>query len=739
MISTDRSADANTFLNDIKGGSTAAVTAVPVELVYGLFAVVPLGAQFAEHGIRAALWGCVLGGILGYVFRGTGALLTGSGAAAALILGALCAELINHPEIRSASSPGVFVFVLLLICTSLAGLFQYIIGVARLGRVLKFAPYPVTAGLKLGVGGLMFLGGLRPALGVNGQVPWADIFQAWHPASLIVTAVSLGLCVIAGLKKSLIPGSVLALLIGSVLHHGLVRVLGADQLGDTSAGIDGLFPNAMIWSAGGNGWELLGWLPTVSSYALTIAALASLDTLLCLSLISNVQTRRPDANKELRIQGLSNLVGGMLGGTACLSNTARVTVNLANGGRTNLSRLAYVATMAIIVVLVGNHLSKVPTAVTAAIVIYYAFAMVDDGTRRLFTQLFPHIRHLNRQSDRLLLANFIVIVLVASVAMIVGMMSAVGIGVAAAMFLFVRTRMKPAIRRVLHGNHHHSLKIRADGDQALLISEGKQIVIIEADGPLFFGTADSISLEIEQVAKHMNYLIIDFKHVQDIDTTGARTLLQASHKLVAQNKQLLFCGADRQADRFLRAMGLENVVPKQNWHNDLDHALEDAEDRLLVQLGAHSNLKAVTLADTLLAAGLKAEDIVILESVMERKDYSVATQLFGAGDPGISLFIATASSVDILMSIKHGRQKRVISLAPGVFFGEMALLEGQPRSATAVLQGASTVWELSREALDRLLVTSPGIAHQVLLNISRHLANRLRSVTDDVRVLEDAR
>jgi glutaminase len=186
-------------------------------------------------------------------------------------------------------------------------------------------------------------------------------------------------------------------------------------------------------------------------------------------------------------------------------------------------------------------------------------------------------------------------------------------------------------------------------------------------------------------------------------------------------------------------MGLENVVPKQNWHNDLDHALEDAEDRLLVQLGAHSNLKAVTLADTLLAAGLKAEDIVILESVMERKDYSVATQLFGAGDPGISLFIATASSVDILMSIKHGRQKRVISLAPGVFFGEMALLEGQPRSATAVLQGASTVWELSREALDRLLVTSPGIAHQVLLNISRHLANRLRSVTDDVRVLEDAR
>jgi len=726
-----------TYLGDLKGGISAALLALPVELVYGLFAVAPLGVAYAEHGMRAALWGCILGGVLAFLFRGTGGMLTGTRPATGLILAALATELLTHPRITAVADPAAYVFALLLLCTALAGLFQFLFGLARVGRALKYIPYPVIAGLMLGVGILMVLGSLRPALGVDDTTGWGDLLSASHPASIAITLAGLALCYFAPRWKIPVPGSILAIVVCTLMHQGFVYSFGAEQLGGTLANLSATLPSTVI-SAGGLAWhEVLGWLPQLSAYALTIAALSSIETMLCLSAIGNVHPHRPNANREFCVLGLANLVTGISGATASLGNLPRVNANLAAGGRSTVSNLVYAATLAGIVILVGGHLALVPQAVTAAIVIYYAFLMVDDGTRRIVQQVVKQRSHFGQQHYRMLLANLSVILLVALVAVVGDMMKAVGIGIVAAMFLFVRTRMKPVIRRVSHGDWRRSLKIRTKADDDLLNREGRAICLIEADGPLFFGTADNIAIEIERVSAESRLIVLDFKQVRDIDPTGARTLLLACRRQRAQGRELLICGIAPHLDSFLKAMDLESAIPPGHWHQNIDQALEDAEDRLLAHLGGHTRHERLALAETALAAGMSPSDIAVLESVLIRSDHPCATELFHIGDAGNSLFLTSDGSVDILIPLKGGKRKRVVSLAPGVLFGEVAILEGKPRSATAFLTGPSLVWELTREGLDKLRTSHPAIAHQILLNIGRQMAVRLRSVTHELAVLED--
>jgi SulP family sulfate permease len=717
----------------------AALMAIPVELVFGVFAVSPLGPDYAQYGIRAALWGCILGGILVFLLRGNGGMLTGTRTAPALILGTLAAHLVQLPTVQSAPDPHALVLVLLLLCTCLVGVFQWLLGLVRVGQLLKYVPYPVTAGLMLGVALLLLMIGFRPALGIESAPPFPDALGAWHPASLVVTLVTLSLCILAPRWTTRIPNSILALLGGTLLHHVLSATLGPAQLGTTTTSLDSVLPELSLVQSGMTMGlhQLFSWLPLLTSYALAIAALASLETLLCVAAIGAEKSARPDANRELRTQGMATLITGMLGGTPSISNLARVKLNLSTGARTSLSGLAYAFTLIMFGTYAGSLTGMIPHSAIAAILIYYAFGMIDDGTRRLLRQVATQYRVMEPQQYRILLANTLVILAVALVVVFGDMMKAMAIGVLAAVFLFVRSNTKPPIRRVYSARTQRSIKVRAPQDIELLRREGDRIAIIEAEGPLFFGTADLIDLQIESVEQDADWLIVDLKRVRDIDPTGARTLLQASRKVRNHGKDLIFSGANNEIESFLKSMGLETTVPPDNWATDIDRAIEEAEDRLLVLQSGILGHRPVTLAETELAKGLREEQVEILDRFVLKQEFAQTGRIFSNGDTGDSLFVASRSAVDILIPLQSGKMKRVASFAPGVFFGEMALLEGKPRSANAEVQGPSTLWELTRESLACLEREHPEIACQVLRNLSRNLADRLRSTTEELRMLAE--
>ena len=582
----------------------------------------------------------------------------------------------------------------------------------------------------------MFLSALRQMFGVAADVRWDDALRQLHPMSVVVTVVTLAICIRIPRWARRIPSTVLALLGGALLHHLLAMAFGSEYLGPTSGGASGLLPEFSVWQAvlGGQGAELVGWLRILVPYALAIAAFASLENLLCIAAIESHQHRRIDADRELGREGLTNFFSGLLGATPCVGNLSRVKANLGAGGSTPRSALFYAGMIALIVLLAGQWASLVPGAVTAGILMFYSMAMVDDGARRLARQVFFERASISPEQYRVLLANFLVIVLVALVAAIGDMMEALGVGVMAAMVLFVQSSMKPVIRRVYDGRFHRSLKVRTPQDAERLQSDGARIIVVEVDGPLFFGTADRAAREIEKGAEQAFWVILDLSRVADVDPTGARSLLRIGRELRGKRCELLLCGANERVAQFLLAMGLAAAVKTEDWCHDVDTALEKAEDRMLGMVERSDVGSSTGLEHTTLAQGLDEAQVRLLEGYLERRIFNASGHVFQVGDPGESLFVASEGVVDIRVPLSNGRHRRVASFAPGTIFGEMALLEAKPRSADAVVQGASTVWELSRERLAEIEAEHPELASRLLLNLGRSLAQRLRMTTAELRL-----
>jgi anti-anti-sigma factor len=267
----------------------------------------------------------------------------------------------------------------------------------------------------------------------------------------------------------------------------------------------------------------------------------------------------------------------------------------------------------------------------------------------------------------------------------------------------------------------------------ILEREGWRIVVIEVEGALFFGTSDHLARDIDTIAAEAQALILDFRHVTDVDPTGARSLLLVAKRLQQRQRSLSIAGATARISRILQAMGLDSVVAPTHWFRSLDAALENHEDALLRSSGTLAEHHARALPDTTLAAGLTTEQCAQLLPYLRHHVYESGDMVFRFGEAGSSLFVTTDCVIDILVPLPSGQSMRVASLAPGVFFGEMALLDNHPRSADAMVKNTGSVWELTRERLTAIEHDHPQIARRIQLNLSLGLAARLRQSTRELR------
>ena len=720
---------------DIEGGVIATLFALPIELIYGRLAVAPLGAQHFSDGIHSALWTCVMTGFLATIFRGTPGVINGSSSKIALILAGLSATLMKVPDIMHAPNPTALIFALIFMCTIMAGAAQCVFAIGKLGRSLKFIPYPVIAGTMVGSAIAMAKSAVIPALGLTSPEIGSSVISDWHPLSTLVTLFTLVLCLrpIAILGK--MPFMLTALLGGSLLHYIFALTVGSDHLGTTWSSMSGLLPPFSFFHfARDGGLEILmHWIPTILPYALAIAAVASMDSMLCLPTIEAVTHRKRSSERELWSQGLSNVVVGLMGGFPSEGVGARSRANVAAGGKTRLSAVAFSVALALLVVFGSQWLGNVPEAVTAGLILYLAITLIDDGTRRLAMQLFPRHSKVPRSQYKQLWANAAVLITVALVAVFFGMLQATAVGVVAAMILFILTSIKPVIRNMMSGSSRRSLTVRNNEATALLQMEGDQIRIIELEGVLFFGTAEHLAFDISRLPTTVTMLILDFSKVREIDATAARTLFQLARRSLGMDQKLLICGTNKTVEADLETAGLHELLGNDGFHYDCDHALEYAEELLLTNLGYQQSNITLTLAETMLMAGLEADEVAIAEAFLERRDLPGNAILFLQGDAGNSLFVSASGVIDIRLPLRHGKHKRVASFAPGVIVGEMAFLEGLPRSAEGYVSAPTLLWELKRERFNDLATAYPAISHKIMLNLSRGLSERLRRTTENLR------
>ena len=726
---------------DIEGGLIATFFALPIELIYGRIAVSPLGPQHFSSGIQSALWTCVMTGFLATVFRGAPGVMNGSSAKIALILSALTATLMKNPLVVAFPNPTEMIFALLFMCTMMAGLSQCIFSLIKIGRSFKFIPYPVIAGTMVGSAILMAQTALIPTFGVTHSGKLNSLISSWHPLSIVVSMVTLLLCLKPLKIFGKLPFMLVALTGGTLVHYGLSFFIGDKYLGTTWSGLSGLLPPFSFWhfALEDHLGLLASWVPAILPYSVAIAAVASMESMLCLPTVEAAGEKKVNSEKILWSQGLSNVVVGFFGGFPSEGVRSRSGTSVANGATgttgttSSLRGVAYSVALAVLIIFGSEVIGKVPEAATAGLILYMCVALIDDGTRRLITQVFLKRGTIPRAQYKMLWANTIVLAVVAAVAVFAGMLWATGVGVVAAMILFILTSMKPVIRNVMSAKSRRSLKVRDSAATTLLETEGERIRIIELDGILFFGTAEDLATAIGKQSYDGSVVILDFSKVKEIDATAARTLYQLARRMHKQNQEMMICGASSSVEADLTTGGLKEVLSPACWFADCDHALEQAEDDLLSGLGFEQSNVTLPLAGTMLATGLSAEESSVLEQYLDHRELPADSFLFMQGDQGNSLFVAASGVIDIRLPLRHAKSKRVASFAPGVIVGEMAFIEGMPRSAEGHVKAPTALWELTRQRFDEMTLDYPQISHKVMLNLSRGLSERLRRTTENLR------
>jgi SulP family sulfate permease len=195
----------------------------------------------------------------------------------------------------------------------------------------------------------------------------------------------------------------------------------------------------------------------------------------------------------------------------------------------------------------------------------------------------------------------------------------------------------------------------------------------------------------------------------------------------------------------IRDMDVERRLADAQFFVDADSALERAEDRLLASVaGAVGEPPALTLAQTLLGAGLDAAELELLSSLMIERRMAKGEVVFRRGDPGDAMYVSLQGQIGIWLPAGSGaggtgRARRMVSYAPGVAFGEMGLLQGRPRSADAIAEQDALVLELPLAGYERIVTENPTLLSKMLLNLGLLLSSRVRALTDELEALHGTR
>jgi sulfate permease, SulP family len=706
----------------------------PESVAYGLLALAPLGPGMAPRAMAMALLGAVVANMVA-ALAGAGRLVTAPRAALSLLTAGLVAALVSYRGPSGALAPAV---VLGLVALSLmaAGGLQMLLGALRLGNIVKYAPHPVRGGLMSAVGLLLLVGALPAALGSGFGHSLVDALT--HPAAgaSLVAATAMVTTVLAARRRLPLPPVLMGLAVGTAAHVVLqwlglpmgplvgVPVLSSPwfaQLPDADWLID--LPSQQTL-----------WMPMVV-FAATVAALGALDTLLATSLVDGRLRRPRDANRELRAQGLANVLAGLAGGLANSPSVQRSLALVEAAPDARRSVIVYAAALMGLLVLVPQLLGWLPISAIGGVLVLQGVQTIDPWlwrTPALLLRGSPGGLVYDRAQRRLLLDNWAVALIVVGISVALGLAAAVAVGAALAVLLFVRANMRQVIRSQHTGSQRRSMKVRPHQAAAALLQSGARIALLELQGALFFGTVDTVRARLDELPQMVDTVVLDLFLVGEIDATGARILLEVGEDWARQGRHLVIAewAEDDPRRRIVDAIARSAGLPPLVFVSDVDQALEAAEDRVLaatsMSIVAH---EAIELGGTLLAQGLDDTELRLLRAELHIKQFAAGSLLFRQGDPADAFYLTVQGDVGIRLP---GSQRRLVSFAPGTMVGEMAVLARGHRSADAVAETPLTVLRMSVDALDRLRREQPLLTSKLLNNIALHLAGRLRELTQDL-------
>lgn len=543
ILSTLRSYTTRLFWQDLTSGVIVGIVALPLAIAFGIASGVT-----PDRGLVTA----VIAGFLISALGGSRVQIGGP-------TGAFVVIVYHIVEMHGLNG--------LLLCTLMAGLILVLMGLLRLGAIIKFIPYPLTVGFTSGIAVVIFSSQIRDFFGLKtGTLP-ADFLEKWSlyfkflgtidPWTVALSLLSLAIILLWTRISRKIPGSIIAILVVTFLvqfFHLPVETI-QSRFGDLPHGLP-------IPSLPNFHWEEL---KVLLGPAFAVAMLGAIESLLSATVADGMIEGRHRSNTELIAQGIANLTVPFFGGIPATGAIARTATNVKNGGRTPMAGMIHAVTLLAIMLLFGAWAGKIPLCVLAAILVVVSYQMGEWHS-------FKSILRAPKMDVIVLLTTFFLTVFF-------DLILAVEVGIVLSAILFMKRMTDVTTVRAVAREMDEAVdekQLRDDPDSMTRHSIPPEVEIYEAEGALFFGVAELIRDTIGLGKKPPKVLIFRMRHVLALDASGLRALSDLRKQCLRQKVDLILSGIHAQPLIALERSGLLEEFGQENVVARFDEALERA-------------------------------------------------------------------------------------------------------------------------------------------------------------------
>jgi SulP family sulfate permease len=712
-------------LRNIGGGLAASLLSLAYCFSYGAFIFTGPLQPFLSQGVAAALITAAVTATIVALTSGFRSAVAGPESNTAALFAAMMAILAPGMAAMPPDQALALAMAALATATLLAGLSLFLLGWLRLGKLVRFIPYPVVAGFLAATGWLMMSGAVTMATDV--PLSWRTL--AWFAdqqtlSILVITILWAGtLWLVTARWQS--PLVLPLALIGAILAaHAVLAAL--------------LLPNDLITSAimfsvpesGRPAFPLItGEYPSADWTALVpvvgdmfaIAVMAILSILLNSTSIELATKVDIDLDRELRVQGIANIASAFAGGFVGHISVSRTLVNFAAGG----ARIAgvLVGLVALIVLVFGSHaISYVPRFVLAGLLFQLGARFVWDWG-------------LHSRSS-LPLLDWLVVVAIVLITSNFGFLHALLFGLVAGCVIFaVDVSRIRVIRHQFGLDARPSSLVRSRGQTMFLSEHGGQVQVLELSGYLFFGSAYSVLERVKNLVteRRLQEVIFDFAGVTGIDSSAGASFAKIRELLQKNNIRQTMVAMSPVAKNILstRASLDESVRCPDN----LDTALEEAEESILataeVPIGVHRSMN-----DWLTEVVGSRKHAQALLDRMTPAPRDASSYLCRQGDPTDSLLFIERGPVSVTLEMRDHAPLRVRVFGAHTLVGEVGFFLDVPRSANLVAAPGAIVWSLSHQAFDDFMRDHPEEALALTIYVIRLQSERLTFANRQIASLQ---
>ncbi len=679
-------------------------------------------APFACVGIGMILFGGLIIQLIIALTSSIPGVIGGPQDSPAAILGLMAVAILTQMPNASLETKFVTVTVTVMITSILSGVFFLIIGGFKLGRFVRFIPYPVVGGFIAGTGLLLVKGAMGVMIGVTPEM--ANLHLLLMPENLLrwVPSVIFGIALVMGSRHFQHFLTIPALLTITTFIFFLTTWITGHTVVELRADgwLLGPFPEGALWHPLNLSLlKQVNW-GLIAEQANNIAAIA-LISMVAMLLNSNalelIAKTDIDVNRELITTGFANIAGGFAGGSVGYHYLGFSAIPFRMNIKSRWVSVIAACVTGFVLLFGASLLSLIPTLMAGGVLFFLGITFLVEWLYDAWFQL-PRV-------------DYALVVLILLVVATIGFLEGVGTGIAIAIILFVVNYSRiDIVKDSLTGESYQSSAERPFEHRQLIRRLGGQIQILRLHGFVFFGTSQSLVKRVNDHLKDsthekLRYLILDFQHVSALDSSAVFSFVRLKQLADMHTFHIILTEVDIPTKTQLGRAGLHEDEAHVHFFSNLDYGMEWCESKLLMDEGGSTIIGAGSLRAQLKKLLPSSEYVDKFMTYLEKQEVEEYHIVINYGDAPDSMYFIDSGQLTTRLEISKGKFIRLRSQGGGTMVGEMGLFLNQSRTATVVADQPSVLYRLTIVSYNKMMREDPELAFPLHQWIGRVLSVRL--------------